>query len=421
LTIGDFSREEGRTVAQIFVQELNLLKKQGLYRRMPLVEGSQNARVVVDGREVLLLCSNNYLGLADHPKLKEAAIRAVEKYGVGSGASRLVSGTMELHEALEERIASFKGTERSLVFNSGYAANTGVIPALAKKGDVLFSDKLNHASIVDGCLLSRAQLIRYPHNDMAFLRRRLAEHRGDGRKIIVTDGVFSMDGDLANLPELVALKKEFGALLMVDDAHGTGVLGPTGRGTAEHFGLQSEIDISMGTMGKALGSFGAYIAGSNETIDYLVNKARSFIFSTSLPPSVLAAASAAFDIVDSPEGTDLRSRLAENTAYLRASLQQAGFDIPAAESQILPVFVGNAHDTMCFSRALLDKGVFVQGIRPPTVPVGGSRLRCTLMAIHDRTDLEHVVNSFLCTRGAVEYARNNQKLEIESAHSGEVP
>jgi glycine C-acetyltransferase len=388
-------------VVSTFARELAMLKEQGLYRRMPRIEGSQNARVVVDGKEVLLLCSNNYLGLADHPSLKEAAIRAVEKYGVGSGASRLVSGTMELHELLERQIASFKGTERALLFNSGYAANTGVIPALAQKGDVLYSDKLNHASIVDGCLLSRGHLVRYPHNDMASLRRRLAEHRGEGRRIIIADGVFSMDGDMANLPELVAIKKEYGALLMVDDAHGTGVLGPNGRGTAEHFGLSSEIDISMGTLGKALGGFGAFIASSGEIIEYLVNRARSFIFSTSLPPAVLAAASAAFDIVASGEGADLRQRLAENTAYLRNSLCEAGFDIMGSETQILPIFVGDTQKTLEFSRALLDEGVFVQGIRPPTVPVGSSRLRCTLMATHEEENLQGVVHALCRARDKV--------------------
>jgi glycine C-acetyltransferase len=401
LTIFRFFSEEQRFVVSTFARELAILKEQGLYRRMPRIEGSRNARVVVDGKEVLLLCSNNYLGLADHPSLKEAAIRAVEKYGVGSGASRLVSGTMELHELLERQIASFKGTERALLFNSGYAANTGVIPALAQKGDVLYSDKLNHASIVDGCLLSRAHLVRYPHNDMASLRRRLAEHRGEGRRIIIADGVFSMDGDMANLPELVAIKKEYGALLMVDDAHGTGVLGPNGRGTAEHFGLSSEIDISMGTLGKALGGFGAFIASSGEIIEYLVNRARSFIFSTSLPPAVLAAASAAFDIVASGEGADLRQRLAENTAYLRNSLCEAGFDIMGSETQILPIFVGDTQKTLEFSRALLDEGVFVQGIRPPTVPVGSSRLRCTLMATHEEENLQGVVHALCRARDKV--------------------
>jgi len=388
-------------VVGTLARELERLREQGLYRTLPRIEGSQSSWVVLDGKKVLLLCSNNYLGLADHPNLKEAAIRAIEKYGVGSGASRLVSGTMELHVSLEERIASFKGTERALLFNSGYAANTGVIPALAQKGDILFCDKLNHASIVDGCLLSRAELVRYPHNDLAFLRRRLAEYRGKGRSIIISDGVFSMDGDLAKLPELVALKKEFGALLMVDDAHGTGVLGPTGRGTAEHFGLQSEIDITMGTLGKALGVFGAYIASSKEIVEYLVNKARSFIFSTSLPPAVLAAASAAFDIVDSRTGSDLRRSLAENAAFLRSSLREAGFDTLGSETQILPVFVGDAQNTMDFSRALLAEGVFVQGIRPPTVPVGSSRLRCTLMATHDQAELQNVVKAMCRARAKV--------------------
>ncbi|MHC1698172.1 MAG: 8-amino-7-oxononanoate synthase [Geobacteraceae bacterium] len=406
-------------MAKSYASELKELKSQGLYRRLLRIEPSQGARVVVDGKEVLLLCSNNYLGLADHPVLKEASIKAVEKYGVGTGASRLVSGTMALHEQLEEQIATFKGTERALLFNSGYAANTGVIPALAQKGDIIFSDKLNHASIVDGCLLSRAQLVRYPHNDMAFLRRRLEESRGEGRRIIIADGVFSMDGDLAKLAELVALKKEFGALLMVDDAHGTGVLGVTGRGTAEYFGLSSEIDIAMGTMGKALGGFGAFIASTNEIIDYLVNRARSFIFSTSLPPAVLAAASAAITVVNSPEGAELRQRLAENSAYLRTSLGTAGFDTLGSETQIVPVFVGDARKTMEFSRALLDEGIFVQGIRPPTVPVGSSRLRCTLMATHCLADLQQVGAALCRTREQLEFLPEMPGVEQEPGSCNE--
>lgn len=378
-----------------FREELELLKDQGLYRRMRLVRGSQQARVILEGREVLLLCSNNYLGLADHPLLKEAAVRAVERYGVSSGASRLVSGTMELHEALEKRIAEFKGTEAALVFNSGYAANTGIIPALTGKGDVIFSDRLNHASILDGCLLSRAKLVRYPHNDIRALRRLMAENETAGRLLIVTDGVFSMDGDLAPLPELVSLKKEFGALLMVDDAHGTGVLGPGGRGTAEHFGLLSEIDIHMGTLGKALGSFGAYAAASRDIIEYLVNRARSFIFSTSLPPAVLAASIAAFDLVDSPEGASLREKLAENVGFFRSAVQAAGFNTMGSETQIVPVFVGEPEPVMEFSRLLLDEGIYVQGIRPPTVPAGSCRLRCTLMAVHTRPDLEQAVEAVM--------------------------
>jgi glycine C-acetyltransferase len=384
-----------KRILKTFSGELGLLRDQGFYRRMRLVQGSQQARVILEGRDVLLLCSNNYLGLADHPVLKEAAVRAVEKYGVSSGASRLVSGNMELHETLEKRIAEFKGTEAALVFNSGYAANTGIIPALTGKGDVIFSDRLNHASILDGCLLSRAKLVRYPHNDIRALRRLMAENETAGRRLIVTDGVFSMDGDLAILPELVSLKKESGALLMVDDAHGTAVLGPRGRGTAEHFGLLSEIDIHMGTLGKALGSFGAYAAASRDIIEYLVNRARSFIFSTSLPPPVLAASIAALDLVDSPEGLSLREKLAENVGFFRSAMQTAGFNTMGSETQIVPVFVGEPEPVMEFSRLLLNEGVFVQGIRPPTVPAGSCRLRCTLMAAHARPDLEQAVEAIV--------------------------
>ncbi|KAF0217747.1 MAG: hypothetical protein FD174_3218 [Geobacteraceae bacterium] len=374
-----------------FGEELESLREEGLFRTMRLLEGSQSSRVVLDGREALLLCSNNYLGLAAHPALKEAAVKAVERYGVGSGAARLVSGNMELHEALERRIAAFKGTEAALVFNSGYGANTGIIPAIAGKGDVIFSDRLNHASIVDGALLSRARLVRYPHNDMAALKRLLTATPVEGRRLIVTDGVFSMDGDLARFTELVALKKEFGALLMVDDAHGTGVLGETGRGSAELCGVTADIDIQMGTLGKALGSFGAYVAASTEIIDYLVNRARSFIFSTSLPPAVLAASIAAIDLVDSPSGRKLRERLAKNVRLFTDGLQAAGFDSMGSETQIVPVFVGEAAQTMEFSSTLLDEGIYVQGIRPPTVPAGSCRLRCTVMATHTENDLEQAV------------------------------
>jgi glycine C-acetyltransferase len=370
-----------------FHEELDSLREQGLFRSMRLLEGEQSGRVILDGRSVLLLCSNNYLGLANHPALKEAAIRGVERYGVSSGASRLVSGNMELHEMLEARIAAFKGTEAALVFNSGYAANTGIIPVLAGKGDVIFSDRLNHASIVDGCLLSRARLVRYPHNDMAALRRLLDETSPSGRRLIVVDGVFSMDGDLAPLRELVALKKEYDALLMVDDAHGTGVLGKGGRGSAELCGVMAEIDIQMGTFGKALGSFGAYAASSREIADMLINRSRSFIFSTSLPPAVLATSLAAVDLVDSPEGAELRERLTRNANLFRGALKAAGYDTMGSVTQIVPVTVGEAGPAMEFSRLLLEEGVFVQGIRPPTVPAGSCRLRCTVMATHTLDDL----------------------------------
>jgi glycine C-acetyltransferase len=370
-----------------FREELDELREEGLFRSMRLLQGEQSARVILDGREVLLLCSNSYLGLADHPVLKEAAIRAVERYGTGSGASRLVSGNMELHEALEARIAVFKGAEAALVFNSGYAANTGVIPAITGRGDVIFSDRLNHASIVDGALLSRARFVRYPHNDVAALRGLLAGTEVAGRRMIVSDGVFSMDGGLARLAELVSLKKEFGALLMVDDAHGTGVLGDTGRGSAELFNVMADIDIQMGTFGKALGSFGAYVAASREIVDYLINRARSFFFSTSLPPAVLAASIAALDLVDSAEGTQLRKKLADNVTSFRSALQKAGFNTMGSETQIIPILVGEADPAMEFSSRLLEEGIFVQGIRPPTVPAGSCRLRCAVMATHTKEDL----------------------------------
>ncbi|MDD3293842.1 MAG: 8-amino-7-oxononanoate synthase [Geobacteraceae bacterium] len=374
-----------------FAGELDNLRERGLYRWMRRVRDARKTVAHIDGKDVLLLCSNNYLGLADHPLLKEAAILAINRFGVGTGASRLVSGTTDLHCQLEERIARFKGTQRALVFNSGYAANTGIIPALVGKGDIVFCDRLNHASIVDGCLLSRARLERYPHNDMSVLRRRLEEEGGRGRSLIVSDGVFSMDGDLAPLRELVALKREFGAMLMIDDAHGAGVLGRTGRGTAEHFDVQADIDIHMGTLGKAFGSFGAYAAASEEIIDYLVNRARSFIFSTSLPPSQMAASLAALDIIESAEGEELRHRLVSHWEFFRDGLRAAGFDTLKSETQIVPVVTGDPEKTMRFSAELFEAGVYVQGIRPPTVPTGGSRLRCALMACHESKDLQKVL------------------------------
>lgn len=367
--------------------ELDALRAEGLYRSMRVINGAQGSRVELDGRQVLLLCSNNYLGLADHPALKRAAVVGVE-FGVGSGASRLVSGTMDLHEKLEMRIAAFKGTERALLFNSGYAANTGIISALVGRGDAIFSDRLNHASIVDGALLSRAGFYRYPHRDMAALERMLQEKGGKGRRLIVTDGVFSMDGDIAPLAKLVQLAKQYDALLMVDDAHGSGVLGASGRGSGELSGVLDGIDIHMGTLGKGFGSFGAYAATNGIIRDYLVNKARSFIFSTSLPPAVLAASIAALEVVDSPEGAQLREKLQANVALFKERLTASGFDTMGSETQIVPIFVGPAKTTMEFSSELLQQGLFVQGIRPPTVPAGSCRLRCTIMATHEAEDLE---------------------------------
>lgn len=369
-------------------QELEQIQERGLYRRTHLIQGRQSAWVTMDGKRVLMLCSNNYLGLADHPALVGAAIGAATQFGVSSGASRLVSGTMELHERLEDAVARFKETEAALLFNSGYAANAGIIPALAGRGDVIFSDRLNHASIIDGALLSGARLVRYPHNDHEVLARLLEKHRGTGRALIVTDGVFSMDGDIAPLRELVGLKTAHKALLMVDDAHGSGVLGEQGRGTAEMLGVTAGVDIRMGTFGKALGSYGAYAAVSSELRELLLNRARSFIFSTSLPPTVLAASLAALELVQSPEGKSLRDQLRRKSELFRNRLRSAGFTLPAGETQIVPLMTGEADTTMRFSGMLLDEGLYVQGIRPPTVPAGASRLRFTLMATHGDEDLE---------------------------------
>jgi len=375
-------------------EELEQIRCRGLYRSTRMISGKQAAHVEMNGRDVLLLCSNNYLGLADHPDLIRASVAATERYGTSSSASRLVSGTMDLHEQLEAEVAAFKETEAALVFNSGYAANTGIIAALAGRGDVIFSDRLNHASIIDGALLSGARLVRYPHNDHAALSVLLKKHRGVGRAIIVTDGVFSMDGDIAPLRELADLKKQFGALLMVDDAHGSGVLGEQGKGTAEFLRVSGDIDINMGTFGKALGSFGAYAAVSVEVRELLINRARSFIFSTSLPPSVLAASQAAIKVVRSPEGKCLRERLTTNAEQFRSLLRQAGFTLPDGMTQIIPVMTGSAETTMRFSELLLEEGIFAQGIRPPTVPAGLCRLRCTVMSTHSCQDLEWAAERF---------------------------
>ncbi len=370
--------------------ELENIRTSGLLRTTRLISGRQAAHITCNGQDVLLLCSNNYLGLAEHPALAAASIAAIQQYGTSSGASRLVSGTMELHERLEHAVASFKKKEAALLFNSGHAANTGIIPAVVGRGDVVFSDRLNHASIVDGILLSGARLVRYPHNDHQQLAMLMEKH-ATGRCLIVSDGVFSMDGDIAPLAELVKLKNRFKALLMVDDAHGSGVLGEQGRGSAELLGVGSDIDIHMGTFGKALGSFGAYAAVSAEMRELLLNRARSFIFSTSLPPSVLAASLAAIELVQTSEGDRLREQLLTNTCLFRAGLLEAGFKIPDGSTQIVPILIGSAGTTMQFSEALLMEGFFAQGIRPPTVPAGTSRLRFTLMATHTPDDLARAV------------------------------
>ena len=379
-----------------WTRELAELEASGLKRTLRTVDG-QGPRAVVDGREVLLLCSNNYLGLAGHPALLEAAAAATWRYGVGSGASRLVSGTLPPHAQLEERLAEFKGTEAALLFNSGFAANTGILQGLFGPGDVIFSDELNHASLIDGCRLSRARTLIYPHGDVAALEQLMAAEapRRQGRWLIVTDGVFSMDGDLAPLPALCDLKERYDALLMVDDAHGTGVLGDGGRGSGEHFDCLRRIDLQMGTLGKALGCAGAYLAAPRVVIDTLINRSRPFIFSTSLPPSVPAAAMAALDLVTGAEGARLRSELQRNRDVFAERLRAAGLDLLYSATQIVPVLIGAPEPTMAITRRLLGEGIFLQGIRPPTVPEGTCRLRATVMATHDPRELERAADAII--------------------------
>jgi glycine C-acetyltransferase len=384
-------------------EELKRLKREGLYRELKFVEGSQGNRVKINGKEVILLSSNNYLGLASHPELKKAAVLAAEKYGCGSGASRLISGNMELHEKLEERIASFKGTESALLFNSGYTANVGVISSICGRGDIIFSDKLNHASIIDGCLLSGAEIKRYPHKDIDALEGFLKSTppsplyikggvRGVKKRLIITDGVFSMDGDIAPLNDIIRVARKYSAIVMVDDAHATGVLGENGKGTAEHLGVDGGIDIVMGTFSKALGSFGGFVAVGRQMREFLINRARSFIYTTSLPPPVIASSIAAIDIIE--KGRDLRDSLWRNVDYMKNGLKGMGFDIMNSQSQIIPIFIGDENRTMEMSRMLLEEGVFVQGIRPPTVPHGKSRLRVTVTAAHRDDDINRALDVF---------------------------
>jgi glycine C-acetyltransferase/8-amino-7-oxononanoate synthase len=365
-------------------ERLQELRGRGLHRRLRLVEGPQGPQVLLHGKPVLLLCSNNYLGLAGHPLVREAAAQAAMRWGAGAGASRLISGTMEPHVELEAGLAEFKGYESALLFGSGYLANTGTIAALAGRGEVVFSDELNHASIVDGCRLSRAETFVFRHGDLDHLAWGL---RGAGERasLIVTDGLFSMDGDLAPIQELHALARRHGCRLMVDEAHATGAIGPHGRGSVAAAGLSGEVDVVVGTLGKALGSYGAYACASAETTDFLVNAARPFIFSTAPPPPALAAAGAALELLRSePRRVE---QLQANGGVLRSALAAEGLRAGRSRSQIVPIEVGDAKRTMDLCELILERGVFAQGIRPPTVPEGSSRLRFTVMATHRPAEL----------------------------------
>lgn len=356
----------------------------GLKRSLKLVESAQGPRVRIDGEEKILLCSNDYLGLANHPAVKKAMKEAVDEYGAGAGGSRLVSGNMTLHAALEERIKKYKNAEAVLLFNSGYNANIGVITALAGRDTDIFSDKLNHASIVDACVLSRANVKRYPSRDIDALEGLLKKSFAK-KRLVVTEGVFSMDGAVAPLKDVISLAQRHGATVFLDDAHAVGVMGPTGRGTLEHFSLKNSSVIELGTLGKAFGSFGAFVAGSKGLVEYLVSKARPFIYTTALPPSVCAGAIAAIDAADKDPG--LRERLWKNVSCMKSGLKGMGLDTMGSETQIIPVLVNEAGRAMEISRKLLERGVFIQGIRPPTVPEGASRLRITVTAAHAEEDL----------------------------------
>ena len=365
-------------------ERLSELRELGLLRRTRMISGPQGPRVVLDGKPVLLLCSNNYLGLADHPRVREAAADAAMRWGVGAGASRLVSGTMTVHRRLEERLAAFERTEAALLFGSGYMANVGVIAALAGAGSVVFSDELNHASIIDGCRLARADTFVYRHADMDHLAWGMRNAQGRSA-LVVTDSVFSMDGDVAPLEDIVGLARRHRVRVVVDEAHGTGCMGPEGRGAVHEAGVEDEVDVIIGTLGKALGSYGAYAACDHAMAQLLLNTARPFIFSTAPPPPAAAGALAALELLTSEPRRV--ARLHANAAALRDELAREGFDVSGSSSQIIPIVVGEAHQAMRMCELALEAGVFAQAIRPPTVPDGTSRLRLAVMASHTREEL----------------------------------
>ncbi|MGO9320852.1 MAG: 8-amino-7-oxononanoate synthase [Solirubrobacteraceae bacterium] len=375
-------------------QRLEELEQLGLARRLRLVSGPQGPTVLLDGRPVLLLCSNNYLGLADHPSVREAAADAAMRWGVGAGASRLVSGTMTVHRRLEERLADFKGSEACLLFGSGYLANIGVIGALAGPGDTIFSDELNHASIVDGCRVSRAEVVVYQHRDVEHLDWSMRRHgrEDSARRLIVTDSVFSMDGDVAPLAAIAELADVHGARVVVDEAHATGNLGPGGRGAVAEAGLEGEIDVVVGTLGKALGSYGAYVCANAEMVRYLINTARPLIYSTAPSPPAVAGALAALALLR--ERPHRVQRLRSNARVLRRALAAEGFPVADTEMQIVPLIVGDGHAAMRLCQEAIERGVFAQAIRPPTVATGSSRLRLTAMASHTASELEMAASVF---------------------------
>ena len=373
--------------------ELERLKKEGLYVTIRTLESPQGAWIKVDGKEVLNLCSNNYLGFANHPVLKERAKKAIDELGVGPGAVRTIAGTMKIHRELEEKLAKFKGAEATLSFQSGFNTNLAVIPAIVGKGDVIFSDELNHASIIDGCRLSRAEIVRFNHTDPEDLRKKLEEYKGHpGRKLVVTDGVFSMDGDIAPLPEIVKVAEKYDAITMVDDAHGEGVLGKSGRGIVDHFGLHGKVDLEVGTLSKAFGVVGGYVAAKEELIDYLRQKGRPFLFSSAVTPPDVAAAIAAVDILT--DSDELVVKLWDNANYFKTEMKSLGFDIGISQTPITPVMLGEAPLAQEFSKRLFKEGISAQAIGYPTVPKGKARIRVMISAVHEKKDLDFALEKF---------------------------
>ena len=374
-------------------EKIQELKDQGVYRKLPVMSSASGPEVVLNGQKVINLSSNNYLGFADHPRMKAAAIKAVEKYGVGSGAVRTIIGNMDIHEILEEKLAKFKREEAVMVFQSGFNCNAGTIQAITEKGDVIITDELNHASIIDGCRLSRADKAVYKHSDMEDLERILKESQNKyNRMLIITDGVFSMDGDLARLPEIVELAEKYGAMTYVDDAHGSGVLGENGRGTVDHFHLHGRVDFCIGTLSKAIGVIGGYVAGSKTMQEWLSHRGRPLLFSTSLPPAAVGAIIEAVDILS--ETTEYTDRLWDNARFFKEKMAALGYNTGKSETPITPVIIGDEAETMAFSRKLLENGLFASGIVFPTVPKGTGRVRCMVTAAHTKEQLTRAVEIF---------------------------
>jgi glycine C-acetyltransferase len=389
------TRARARNPLAFLDAEIDELKAKGLYRRLRVVQSEQKSRCIIDGREVITLSSNNYLGLNTHPKLRQAALDAVERFGAGSGAVRTIAGTMSLHEELEARLATFKHTEAVLTFQSGFTANTGVIPILAPEGATIVSDALNHASIIDGIRLTKADRRIFPHGDIEALRGTLGEVRAadaDRTILVITDGVFSMDGDIARLPEIVEAAEEADAVVMVDDAHASGVLGRNGRGTVDHFDLHGRVQVQVGTLSKAIGVLGGYVAGSRSLRTVLEHRARPFLFSTSHPPAVAAACLAAVEVLETEP--ELIDKLWENTRHFKTGLERLGFDTGPSETPITPVIVGAGALAHRFSDRLFEEGVFAMGIGYPTVPEEKSRVRTIVTSEHSREDLDTCLEVF---------------------------